>query len=142
VIPRTPRLVARRYASRRASPPLRHALIAERQVGRPLKKGDMLVGYRFDLPSNALATFNLELVLRAGAHNSLVMRHMPIAGPIFFQDREQEHWARYSAHCAGCGATSRFYRIKHAGIRRWAHVHRCRERLELRHVIDAGQPEG
>jgi hypothetical protein len=106
----------------------------------PYQRGDLMVGYRFELPDGKVESMPswTDLQLRAGSGWTYVIDQIPISGPIFFQDHENSPWARYSAACAGCWESSKGYRTRHPAIRQWAHRHRCSARAELRGIVHAG----
>jgi hypothetical protein len=97
--------------------------------------GDMLVGYRFNVLIDEDSSTYENPSTRNGSRATLVVEGMPVSGPVFFQESPDTPWARYHAVCAGCSMTSNFYKIRHAGIGRWAHAHRCKARYELDRVI-------
>lgn len=100
---------------------------------KDLRKGQLMIGYRFNTDLIQDFTWNDSAMLDQGVTHQVDA--MPIAGPIFFQDHAGQPWARYSATCAGCAETSKFYKTRHYGIVQWARRHRCKKRKELDNVI-------
>jgi hypothetical protein len=96
--------------------------LVELPVRNP-KRGDMILGYLFN-----------EATLEEFVEG--VMSHsLPIAGPIFYEVSPADRHAKYAARCAGCAEHSKFYAEPNPAITAWARQHRCKTRLELKHII-------